>query len=256
MYMCCSRYNFGSTKLTQKLVAANLNLGNDATCMSPLSLLLPEKLNMVHSAAIEDVSASKPCCLPAWLKASELVRYWQQLCAAWIVFFVTAGLTYQAPPVSWLRHGFRISFVYDSVWQIVELSRCFLNTTRWIILKSFVIFPLWNKAIHDSTCVCYSCWNLFFPCFQSCFQRLAVFFWGDDLNFRWCMPRLSRNFIPMTMVLHGLGPFSNSARESLPFLEALHCTALVVALVFALEQFWFCAWDLFFWNKTCWWISL
>jgi len=97
----------------QKLVAVNLNLGNDATCMSPLSLLLPEKLNMVHSAAIEDVSASKPCCLPAWLKASELVRYWQQLCAAWIVFFVTAGLTYQAPPVSWLRHGFRISFVYD-----------------------------------------------------------------------------------------------------------------------------------------------
>jgi len=77
-----------------------LNLGNDATCMSPLSLLLPEKLDMVHSAAIEDVSeTSKPCCLPAWLKASELLRYWQQLCAAWIVFFVTAGLTYQAPPV-------------------------------------------------------------------------------------------------------------------------------------------------------------
>ena len=101
MRMCCSRYNFGSTKLTL-LIAANLNLGNDATCMSPLSLLLPEKLDMVQSAAIEDVSASKPCCLPAWLQASELIRCWQQLCAAWIVFFVTAGLTYQAPPVSWL----------------------------------------------------------------------------------------------------------------------------------------------------------
>lgn len=69
------------------------------------------------------------------------------------------------------------------VWQIVELSRCFLNTTRWIILKSFVIFPLWNKAIHDSTCVCYSCWNLFFPCFESWFQRLVVFLgWQFELQ--------------------------------------------------------------------------
>lgn len=37
-------------------------------------------------------------CWPEWLD-SELLQHWRQVLGAWIVFFVTAGLTYHAPPV-------------------------------------------------------------------------------------------------------------------------------------------------------------
>lgn len=54
---------------------------------------------MLPSVNVEDSSASKFACLPVWLRGSELLRYWKQVLAAWIVFFVTAGMTYQAPPI-------------------------------------------------------------------------------------------------------------------------------------------------------------
>ena len=59
------------------------------------SLLLLEKLDMLPS----DDASTKLRCLPQWLRGSELLRYWKQVLAAWIVFFVTAGMTYQAPPI-------------------------------------------------------------------------------------------------------------------------------------------------------------
>eukprot|EP00435_Cladocopium_sp_Y103_P060110 s647_g21.t2 len=68
----------------------------DALCMSSLFLL--EKLDMLQLPS-DDVPASKLRCLPGWLRGSELLRYWKQVLAAWIVFFVTAGMTYQAPPI-------------------------------------------------------------------------------------------------------------------------------------------------------------
>lgn len=51
------------------------------------------------SSPSDDVPASKFPCLPGWLRGSELLRYWKQVLAAWLVFFVTAGMTYQAPPI-------------------------------------------------------------------------------------------------------------------------------------------------------------
>lgn len=62
------------------------------------SLFLLEKLDML-SLPSDDVPASKFPCLPEWLRGSELLRYWKQVLAAWLVFFVTAGMTYQAPPI-------------------------------------------------------------------------------------------------------------------------------------------------------------
>ena len=68
---------------------------DNALCMSSLFLL--EKLDMLPLPS--DVPESKFRCLPGWLRGSELLRYWKQVLAAWIVFFVTAGMTYQAPPI-------------------------------------------------------------------------------------------------------------------------------------------------------------
>ncbi|CAJ1330843.1 unnamed protein product [Effrenium voratum] len=47
------------------------------------------------SAALSTGSAKK-C---AWLLQSEIVRNWKQLLGVWVTFFITAGMTYHAPPV-------------------------------------------------------------------------------------------------------------------------------------------------------------
>ena len=76
-------------------------------CMSTC-YLLPD-----FAAMTGDVE-SKRCgqCLPPWLADSELLRNWKQVLGAWIVFFITAGLTYHAPPV--MLNSIKVEFGTDA----------------------------------------------------------------------------------------------------------------------------------------------
>jgi hypothetical protein len=89
------------------------------------SLFLLEKLDMLSSPS-DDVPASKFPCLPGWLRGSELLRYWKQVLAAWLVFFVTAGMTYQAPPIMLdaIRRDFEVDhYRIAYLWAIFQLCK-------------------------------------------------------------------------------------------------------------------------------------
>ncbi|CAK9051121.1 Monocarboxylate transporter 13 (MCT 13) (Solute carrier family 16 member 13) [Durusdinium trenchii] len=100
-------------------------------------------------------------CWPEWLD-SELLQHWRQVLGAWIVFFVTAGLTYHAPPVmlSAIKAEFGVD-AYEIAWlgAIFQLCkglltmpggyalyrygcRTCLRAGAVVILISSVLYPL------------------------------------------------------------------------------------------------------------------